>query len=231
MREAPLREQARQVLRRWLIEGELEPGQDLNERLIGDRLGVSRTPVREALLLLTLEGFVSMSPYEGYYVAPLTREEGEDLYRLIALMEHQALVRCEPPTPEELARLDELSDRRLAAPSHDESVELDREWHRTLLAGERVGRVYREELTRLRNRLDRYERALLLDAPSRASLVGEHRAIVGALRRGECEEAGRLLEEHWLWPLSRGVHWPTDGEEANGDGSADDEATGEKAAS
>jgi DNA-binding GntR family transcriptional regulator len=213
VREAPLREQARQVLRRWLIDGRLVPGQDLNERMIGDQLGVSRTPVREALLLLTLEGFVSMSPYEGYYVAPLTREEGEDLFRLIAIMERVALVRGDPPTEEELTHLDELDARRLVTEVPAESVELDREWHETLLPGERVGPVYREELSRLHNRLDRYERALGLDAPSRAELVGEHQAIVQTIRAGDFHEAGRLLEEHWLWPLRSGILWPAESEE------------------
>ncbi len=207
-RDAPLREQARRVLRRWLIEGELKPGQDLNERMIGNRLGVSRTPVREALLLLTLEGFVSMSPYEGYYVAPLTRDEGEELFRLIAVMERVALVRGEPPTTEELTLLDSLDAQRIAARDHDESIELDREWHQILLPAERVGAVTREELTRLLNRLDRYERALTLDDPTRAELVSEHRVIVEAIRDGNLDEAGRLLEEHWLWHVRRGIPWP-----------------------
>ncbi len=70
----------------------MAPGEGLNERELGDQLGSSRTPVREALLLLAVEGLVAVHPHEGYFVAPVTREEGEDLFGLLGHVERRALV-------------------------------------------------------------------------------------------------------------------------------------------
>ncbi|HKK08027.1 MAG TPA: GntR family transcriptional regulator, partial [Gemmatimonadota bacterium] len=131
----PLREQIREIVREWLISGELEPGSDLNERELAEQLGASRTPVREALLLLALEGFVSLSPYRGYFVAPLTREEAHQLYPLIGTLERYALLRGGLPGEEARARMDEIDRDRRADREPARLIELDRAWHDALLSG------------------------------------------------------------------------------------------------
>lgn len=212
----PLREQIRTILREWLVLGQFEPGDDLNEREIGERLGSSRTPVREALLLLAVEGLVSVHPNDGYYVARLTREEGEDLYGLLGLVERRALRRAGPPPAEALDRLEALDRERAETDEPARRLELDREWHATLLPDRAIGAVYADEMERLKNRAARYELSFLRDEEDQAGALDEHRAIVEALRGGDLEEAGRLLEEHWLHGAAYAARWPAADQEAEG---------------
>lgn len=217
LQRTPLREQIRDILREWLVVGEIPPGEDLNEREIGDRLGASRTPVREALLLLAVEGLVSVHPNEGYFVARLTRDEGEDLYGLLGLVERRALQRAGIPSDEVLERLAGLDREREAAGDPADRLELDRAWHAELLPRAAIGAVYAEEIARLENRAARYERAFLEDEADQAGALAEHRAIRDALARGELEEAGRMLEEHWTRGATYAARWPR-GERADGAG-------------
>lgn len=207
LERTPLREQIRTILRSWLISGELEPGAELVDRELGERLGASRTPVREALLLLAIEGLVSMHPHGGYYVPSLTREEGEQLYEAIGLFERRALLRGGIPPAEDLARLEALDEERLASQDPARRVEIDRRWHDVLLPAARVGDVYRSELDRLKNRVTRYERAFMKDSDLVREGVDHHRDIVAALRAGDLEEAGAKLEAHWDWALDATTSW------------------------
>jgi len=198
LHKTPLREQIRSILRGWLVYGRMAPGDGLNERELGDQLGSSRTPVREALLLLAVEGLVAVHPHEGYFVAPVTREEGEDLFGLLGHVERRALVRAGLPSEVELDRLEEIDRERRDAGDPVYRMELDREWHDLLLPVERIGEVYRGEIDRLKNRAARYELASLEDEADQEGALEEHAAIVKALRNGQLEKAASLLEEHWL---------------------------------
>lgn len=221
LQRTPLREQIRNILREWLVVGEIPPGEDLNEREIGDRLGSSRTPVREALLLLAVEGLVAVHPNEGYYVARLTRDEGEDLYGLLGLVERRALQRAGIPSPGVLERLAVLDREREEAADPADRLEADRAWHAELLPRAAIGAVYADEIERLENRAARYERAFFEDEADQAGALAEHRAIRDALARGELEEAGRLLEQHWLRGATYAAPWPRDGQ-ADGEGPSPD---------
>ncbi|HKK08329.1 MAG TPA: GntR family transcriptional regulator, partial [Gemmatimonadota bacterium] len=220
----PLREQIRSILRDWLVLGEFEPGEDLNERAIGERLGSSRTPVREALLLLAVEGLVSVHPSDGYYVARLTREEGEDLYGLLGLVERRALHRAGVPSEETLERLASLDRERAEADDPVRRLELDRRWHEALLPPRDIGRVYADEIVRLKNRAARYELDFLGDDEDQEGALGEHRAILDALGSGDLEAAAGLLEEHWLHGASYAARWPAAREDGRRDGDASSRA-------
>lgn len=222
LQRTPLREQIRDILREWLVVGEIPPGEDLNEREIGDRLGSSRTPVREALLLLAVEGLVSVRPNEGYYVARLTRDEGEDLYGLLGLIERRALLRAGIPSPEVLERLAGLDRERKAATDAADRLELDRAWHAELLPRGAIGAVYADEIERLETRAARYERAFLDDEADQAGALAEHEAVRDELARGELEEASRILERHWLRGATYAVRWPRDEESAGREADAAD---------
>jgi DNA-binding GntR family transcriptional regulator len=175
----------------------MAPGESLNERELGDQLGSSRTPVREALLLLAVEGLVAVHPHEGYFAAPLAREEGEDLFGLLGHIERRALARAGIPPAEDLDRLEELDRERRAAAEATRRMELDRAWHGLLLPAERVGGLYRGEIDRLRNRAARYELASLEDEADQEVALEEHAVILEAFRHGHMEKAAGLLEEHW----------------------------------
>jgi len=201
LERTPLREQIRTIVRDWVISGELEPGEQLTDRELGARLGASRTPVREALLLLAIEGLVSMHPQGGYHVPPLSHEEASQLYEVIGLFERRALLRGGVPTAEEMERLEALDEERRGTEDGARRVEADLGWHAVLLPAGRVGEVYRDELDRLKNRVTRYENAVLKDSGVASRGVDQHAAILEALREGDVEAAGERLESHWAWAL------------------------------
>ena len=83
----PLRDVVFNTLRKAILKGELKPGERLMEIALAERLGVSRTPVREAMRKLELEGLVSIIPNKGAYVTGITRQDVEDIYAIRSLLE------------------------------------------------------------------------------------------------------------------------------------------------
>ena len=104
----PLRDVVFQTLRQAILRGELEPGERLMEIHLADRLGVSRTPIREAIRKLELEGLVVMIPRRGAIVASITEKDLKDVLEVRRTLEMMAAeIACQRITPE---LLQELSD-------------------------------------------------------------------------------------------------------------------------
>jgi len=216
LKRPPLREQIREIVRDWLISGELKPGSDINERELAEELGASRTPVREALLLLALEGFVSLSPYRGYFVAPLTAEEAHQLYPLIGALERYALLRGGLPGAEPREAMESLDvDRRSRDSDPGQHIELDRAWHDALLSESDEDEVLHEELARVKNRVMRYEQAFQREPEDVKQAMEEHAAILEALDEGDLDAAAERLEAHWHSALATLPRWlPSSGRDA-----------------
>lgn len=194
----PLRVAVRRVLIERLLSGELEPGSDINEKDLCQDLGVSRTPVRQALLHLEFEGFLDSQQGKGYSVLPLRPGVAAELYPLVGALEALAL-RWSAPLGEDVEReLKELNERRAALERHEseERIELDDRWHDLLLSGCENGQL-RDVLRLLKNRLYRYEHAIAQGTNRLGDSTAEHRAIQEAFAGGDRERAARLLEEHW----------------------------------
>src|SRR5919205_3642116 len=83
----PLRLEVYEFLKGAIIRGELKPGQRLNEIELGQHLGISRTPIRETLMKLEHEGFVSIDPGKGAVVAKLSKVDLEEIYPIVAVLE------------------------------------------------------------------------------------------------------------------------------------------------
>jgi DNA-binding GntR family transcriptional regulator len=196
----PLRDQVRRVLLEWLLTGELEPGAGISEPMLAERIGVSRTPLREALLRLEFEGLLESRPGKGFSVRPLSPDTAEDLYRLAGTLEVQALRDSGIPSED---IMDEMADmdarRRTERDTHDAGtvVGLDQEWHAKLVAG-CSNRELRRVLDLVRNRLYRYE-YIFADDFERLGAKGleHHDRILAALRAGDLEEACDVLKRHW----------------------------------
>lgn len=193
----PLRVAVRDELIQRVYRGELRPGERLNETHLADDLGVSRTPLREALLELTFLGVLSTAKNRGFFVRELTVSEAGELYRLCGHLEGLALEASPAITPEEVSRLEELDERRLSSATDPiESVGYDNEWHSTLI--DRSGNeVLLETLRFVKGRLYRYEYAYAVDVDRVESAVDQHSEILEALEDGRCGDACDLLESHW----------------------------------
>ena len=179
----PLRDQIYQEVLALIYRGELPPGSRVRDTTVAAQLGVSRTPVREALLRLAREGTLEADMGRGFSVPVLRPEEMREIGQILAALECLALELSAEIPADRLLRLREI-DRELAAlrGDVDRSVELDEEWHRTLLSGCPNTRL-RAMITNLWQVPSRYMRAYLRDA-GRVTLSTQHHAsILEALRR------------------------------------------------
>jgi DNA-binding GntR family transcriptional regulator len=193
----PLRDQVyREILER-IYRGDLPPGTRVRDTALAAQLGVSRTPVREALLRLAREGVVDADMGRGFTVCALDPAEMRETGAILSALECLALQTCGDIPAERLARLGEI-DRELAQTrgNVDRCIALDEEWHRTLLEGCPNQRL-RDIISTLWQVPRRYMRAFLR-AAGRVSLSTQHHArIVEALRRNDRAAAGQRFSYHW----------------------------------
>lgn len=192
-----LTDQAYERLKRAILGLSLAPGEPLVETAIAQQLGVSKTPVRDALRKLEKEGLVVFYPYKGFYVAAISREDICEVYQLRGLLEgFAARVAAQSMSPEDLAALEQLLRQAEAALERSEEShcrELGRQFHKALVRAVRNKRL--EAI--LDNLSDHEERFYNL-------LFG----IPGRLRRSVAEhwEIFRAIEEHDGYKAEAAVH-------------------------
>jgi DNA-binding GntR family transcriptional regulator len=193
----PLRDAVyREILDR-IHRGELPAGSRVRDTTLATQLGVSRTPVREALLRLSREGILDADMGRGFAVTRLNPAEMRETGAILSALECLALETCGDLPAERLARLGEI-DQELAQTRGDveRCISLDEEWHRTLLEG-CPNRRLREIIATLWQVPRRYMRAYLRDA-GRVSLSTQHHArIIEALRRHDRDTATQRFRHHW----------------------------------
>jgi len=180
------------------IRYELKPGGRLNEGELAKSLGVSRTPLREALNRLAAAGFLSFEPSKGYFRKPLDAAEIFDLYELRQAIEPAAArLAAERATEPAIGELDAyLAESMRADPSRtvDQLVRLDEGFHERIVRLAGNG----EMLASLRNINDRirFFRWIDMESERRRGTQQEHRQILDALRRRDGAAAARLLHAH-----------------------------------
>lgn len=188
-----------QVLRDGIAEGKYKTGDCLVELKIADELGVSRTPVREALKQLELEDLVASQPNRGVVVKGFTSEDFQDVFTIRHLLEGQAAYwAAERITPQQLSQLHEIVDL-MEFYTHkndvDHLVKLDTSFHEIIYEASK-SRTLKHILTSLHHNIQR-ARQSSLTVPARpdASLL-EHKAIYAALAAHDSVEAKKQIEQH-----------------------------------
>lgn len=182
-----------------IIFAELAPGELLPEGEIGLRLGISRTPMREALKTLAAEGLVELRPHRRARVSELNTREIEDLFEVMSELEGMAArvaaSRIQSSVLDQLEGLQVRMETLFRSGNLKSYFEINQAIHRLVVvaADNSVLSATHEWL------LGRAERArfLALQAPQRWNdSLREHRAILDCLRRGDSEEASRLTAQH-----------------------------------
>jgi DNA-binding GntR family transcriptional regulator len=201
------------ALRAMIMDGRLAPGERINEVRLSEALGVSRTPLREALNRLASEGALSSAPAIGYSVRPLSVEEFEQVYDIRPLLDPEALRLAGLPTAARLAKLEVLNRRFASASDAEDAISRDDEWHLELIAA-CPNRVLVELIENMMLRTRRYEAALLREQPNRLRASDDHDRILAALRAGDLEAACAALRTNmqsgrepildWLRSRTRG---------------------------
>jgi DNA-binding GntR family transcriptional regulator len=205
LNRASLSQQAVEELRRRIAGSALLPGQRLDEVALADDLGISRTPLREALKVLSAEGLVEVRPRRGCYVAELGPADLEEIFPIMALLEGEVAREATAKAgPADLKRLDQLHaslERHAASGDVDRYYEVNYAFHDALqaIAGNRWLQHVIGDLRKLL-KLSRH-RSLRLEGRLGASLA-EHRALMAALHERDGRRAERVMKAHLLAQLA-----------------------------
>jgi len=188
-------ESAAVTLRNMIVDGRLPAGERINEVHLSQRLGVSRTPLREALARLAQEGALRSVPRIGYFVRALALEEFEQLYAIRPILDPEALRLAGVPTPKRIEQLDRLNAKLARARDPETAIALDDEWHFELLAA-CPNRVLIELIENIVLRTRRYETALMRETRNILRATEDHDAILEALRGNDLKAACAALRRN-----------------------------------
>ncbi len=196
-----LRGRVFQKLREDILSGKYREHEELKEVAIGEELGVSRTPVREAFRQLELEGLIQIVPNRGAYVTGITAKDVKDIYMIRSLLEGLcARLATEKITKEQLEEMEEniyLADFHASKGHMDQMAELDNRFHDILYEAcdskmlEHTLRDYHQYVLRVR------QKTLSTNTRGRAS-NDEHRQIMEAIKEKDADRAEQLANGHIL---------------------------------
>ena len=195
----PLRDVVFHALRKAILTGKLKPGERLMEIHLAKQLGVSRTPVREAIHKLELEGLATMIPRRGAQVAQISEKGLKDVLELRrALDVFCAQIACERMTPEEEKELRETCKAfEEATRTKDTTViaKADVAFHDVIINSTRNERLI-TTINNLAEQIYRYRFEYIKDDSQHSRLIEEHRKLVDAILNKDPEKAGKAAGIH-----------------------------------
>lgn len=195
----PLREVVFNTLRYAILHGELKPGERLMEVKLADTLGVSRTPVREALKLLESEGLVVMIPRKGAVVAPIDEKTMEDVMVIRRTLEELAVkLACDTITDTQLQELKEVTEQmELAIDKNelDKITDLDVKFHDIIITAT-GNRKLTQLLNELREQMYRYRLEYVKYEKDHMTITKEHRAIIMSIEEKDPSLARKMVKKH-----------------------------------
>ena len=189
-------------LRQRIFAHELTPGDWIDEQKLAEQYGISRTPLREALKVLAAEGLVDLKPRRGCYVTEISRQDIDDIFPLMAMLEGRcAFIAVQLAKPEDIRDLKAIHEKlELAAKESriDAFFEANQEFHRRI-----------QELTNNRwllSVIQDLRKVLKLSRLHSLSLEGrlqqsleEHRIIMAAFEAGDAGKAEKSMHDHLLF--------------------------------
>lgn len=195
----PLRDVVFHTLRQDILRGDLKPGERLMEMALAERLGVSRTPIREAMRKLELEGLVVMIPRRGAQVANITEKDLNDVLEVRIALENMAMEKaCDRMTEEELSRLEEAAryfEKATAEGDLVKMAETDMAFHEIIYQASENRRLI-QVLNNIKEQIYRYRVEYLKEEETRNTLVREHKELTEALRAHNVKKAQELSFQH-----------------------------------
>lgn len=195
----PIRDIVYENLRKAIMDGKLQSGERIVEKDYADRMNISRTPVREALRKLEIEGLVQYIPRKGVVVNGFTKEDVIEIYTIRKALEGLAMRQVvEEITDEELAKLEKLVDDMEAADKAGDKEKVFttcKEFNELLLNISRMPRL-KGMVNMLQEYLERFRRITMSKSSRRSSAIKEHRAIFQAIKEKDAQKAEALVWEH-----------------------------------
>jgi DNA-binding GntR family transcriptional regulator len=198
---APLRDRIASSIRSAIIDGRLQPGSRLTEQELETMFGVSRTPLREALLLLDSEGFVNVLPRRGAVVSAISSEDVQEIYGAKSILESAAAkLACDTITAETIDELTALTDEMEATINDERNdyrtlLNLNSEFHQ-MLSDAGGNKKISQFIRNLRSQTLRYN-YIYLSLKSRIdNSISDHRNIIEAIKQKNKEQLEHLIQEH-----------------------------------
>ena len=195
----PLRDVVFNTLRQAIITGEFAPGERLMEIALANRLGVSRTPVREAIRKLELEGLVVMIPRKGAEVAKITEKDLRDVLEVRSSLEELAAeLAAERMNDEVKEKLEKaLKEFEEAIESDDNAAiaDSDVDFHDVIFVATGNARLI-QIINNLREQMYRYRLEYVKDTEYHTVLLNEHRELAKAMVEGRKEDARKIMKRH-----------------------------------
>lgn len=195
----PLRDMVFESLRDAIINNTLKPGERLMEIQLAEEMGVSRTPIREAIRKLELEGFITIIPRKGAHVAEISLEDIHEVYEIRTALESLAArLAADRATPEQIEEMKKCLIREtesLESDSITDTVDADIGFHELIYQGACNERLL-TTLANLREQIYRL-RIASMSLPGRKNRSSEeHGAIWGAISVGNSQAAQELMAKH-----------------------------------
>lgn len=195
----PLRDVVFKTLRQAILKGELEPGERLMEIQLAERLGVSRTPIREAIRKLELEGLVLMIPRRGAEVAEITEKSMRDVLEVRRALEVLAVsLSCDRISGEQIEALKEAAeefDRSLTLDDVTRTAEADVHFHDIIYRSTDNQRLI-QLLSNLGEQMYRYRVEYLKHREFHPQISREHKELISYLEAGQKGQAEEKIAVH-----------------------------------
>jgi DNA-binding GntR family transcriptional regulator len=195
----PLRDVVFNTLRQAILKGELKPGERLMEIQLAQRLGVSRTPIREAIRKLELEGLVTMVPRKGAEVAQITEKSLRDVLEVRKALEELAMqIACDKISDQTVEELVDALDEFKGAVSSKELTaiaEADVNFHDVIYNATQNEKLI-SILNNLREQMYRYRIEYIKDYSSHKRLIEEHEMIIDCLKNKDKDCATAAICNH-----------------------------------
>lgn len=197
----PLRDVVFQTLREAILTGDIEPGERLMEIHLSNQLGVSRTPIREAIRKLELEGLVVMTPRKGAIVASITEEDLKEVLEVRVVLEMLAMeLACKKINGEQMdglkRALKEFQDV-IDLDDPNKIASKDEAFHDCIYQATGNSKLM-NLLNNLREQMYRYRVEYIKDISSRHSLVEEHILMIEALEKRDIASGTSVIKTHIL---------------------------------
>lgn len=195
----PLRDVVFETLRKAIIDGDLKPGQRLMEVQLAEKLGVSRTPVREAIRKLELEGIVTMVPRKGAYVSEMSLQDIVEVLEVRASLEGLAArMAAKYMSEEDLDRMRNKAnafEKAAQAMERDELIRYDKEMHEIIFESAN-NHILMNLVDGLSEKVQQFRVTYLTATQNAEDIIKEHRELIAAIVSRDEERARCAAEAH-----------------------------------
>lgn len=198
-RQIPLRDQVYALVRKAIVMGQLAPGAPINEIEIACRLGISRTPVREAVKKVSDEGLIEVFAQHGTFVSSINRAAVEEAYVIRTSLELESVERAARIiTARQLQDLEDIQaahEMAVARARYDEAIARDDDFHRAIAEVNGFSMLWRV-VDISKAQMDRCRLMALPDTGAGPETLVQHRTILAALAKGDAEAARSAMSDH-----------------------------------